>query len=128
VPAGNYTVSIDVPGVPSPNYCIGDVEEGEEITDIEITFDDYNSIAKRVGSHTSILVYPNPTTGELRIKNGELRINGVEIYDVMGKKLLEEKENLTFLRSYDLTVFPKGIYFLKITTENGVVAKKVIKY
>jgi len=34
---------------------------------------------------------------------------------------------LTFLRSYVLTVFPAGVYFVKITTEHGVVTKKAIK-
>jgi len=75
-----------------------------------------------------INVYPNPTTGQLTMDNGQLTINGVEIFDVFGKKLFEEKENLTVLRSYDLTVFPAGVYFLKITTENGIITKKVIKH
>jgi len=82
-----------------------------------------------------IIVYPNPTTGELTMDNGQWTIKSVELYDVMGRKLFEEKENLTVLRSYyltvlrsyDLTVFPKGVYFLKIITENGIVEKKVIK-
>jgi len=83
-----------------------------------------------------IMIVPNPTTGQLTINNGQLTIKSVEIYDVFGRKLLEEKENLTGLqfgkltasRSYDLTVFPAGIYFLKITTETGMVTKKVIKH
>jgi hypothetical protein len=79
----------------------------------------------------SIQVYPNPTRGELRIENGKLRIENVEIFDVMGKKQKAEsrkqKENLTVSRSYDLTVFPSGIYFLRIQTENGVITKKVVK-
>jgi hypothetical protein len=75
----------------------------------------------------SLQVYPNPTTGQLTINNGQLTIYSVELYDVMGKKLFEEKENLTLLQSYDLTVFPAGIYFIKIQTENGEVVKKVVK-
>jgi len=85
-----------------------------------------NGIASATLSN-QIHVYPNPTTGKLTIDNGQLTIKSVELYDVVGKKLFEEKENLTVLRSYDLTVFPNGVYFLKITTENGIVTKKVIK-
>jgi len=66
-----------------------------------------------------IAVYPNPTTGQLTMDNGQLTINGVELFDVYGRKL--------FLRSYDLTDFPAGVYFLKITTENGIITKKIIK-
>ena len=74
-----------------------------------------------------ITVYPNPTTGEFTIKNEELKIKSVEIYDIMGRKFFEDKENLTVLRSYDLTFFPSGVYFLRIQTETGTVTKKIIK-
>ena len=80
--------------------------------------------------NNQITVYPNPTSGELTIDNGELTIKNVEVYDIAGKKLFVEQNSygLTILRSYDLTHFPAGTYFVKITTEQGVVTKKVIKH
>jgi len=33
-----------------------------------------------------VKIYPNPTTGELRIKNFELGIRGIELFDVYGRK------------------------------------------
>jgi len=85
-------------------------------------------------TNDELQVYPNPTKGVLnliqdRIKNLEFRIDRIEIYDVMGKKLDVEANSygLTVLWSYDLTVFPAGVYFIKITTEQGVITKKVIK-
>jgi len=79
--------------------------------------------------NNQITVYPNPTSGELTIDNGELTIKNVEVYDMAGKKLFVEQNSygLTILRSYDLTHFPAGTYFVKITTEQGIVTKKVIK-
>jgi len=78
---------------------------------------------------TSVQIYPNPTPGQLRITNYELLIDNVEIFDVYGRKVYDDCNSyaLTVLRSYDLTIFPAGIYFLKITTEQGTVFKKVIK-
>jgi len=76
----------------------------------------------------SIKIFPNPTTGQLRIEvEGQARndLQSVEIFDVYGRKILEP--SLTVLRSYDLTVLQAGIYFLKIETEEGIVVKKVIK-
>jgi len=83
-----------------------------------------------------IKIYPNPTTGELRIElrqaqlpNGQLTtaapvgassaklIENVEIFDVFGRKVFEQKTNLTVLQSYDLTVLPAGIYVIKISNE-----------
>jgi len=77
----------------------------------------------------SINIYPNPTTGELTITNDELRITKVEVFDVYGRKVFEEynPDGLTVLRSYDLTVFPSGIFFLKIETDKGIIMKKIIK-
>jgi hypothetical protein len=75
-----------------------------------------------------ILIFPNPTTGEFCVSSSEFRIEGVEIFDVFGRKVFEQKETLTVLLSYDLTVFPAGVYFIKITTEKGTITKKIIKY
>jgi len=84
-------------------------------------------VGVKIIKNGKINVYPNPTNGGLTIDNGKLTINSIELFDVMGKKLIEDKENLMVLRSYDLTVFPAGIYFLKITTEQGIETKKIIK-
>ena len=75
----------------------------------------------------SISIYPNPTSGELTIDNAQLTIKSVEIYDVYGRKVFVQKENLTVLLSYDLTVLHTGIYFIKIDTEQGSVMKKLVK-
>jgi len=76
-----------------------------------------------------ITVYPNPTTGKFNVQSSMFKVQSVEIFDVFGRKIYDDNNSygLTVLRSYDLTVFPAGIYFLKITTENGIVTKKVIK-
>ena len=128
VPAGNYTVMIDVPGVPTPDYSIGEVEEGEDITDVVLIIDGENSIPKRENKDLSILVYPNPTTGELTMDNEQLTIRSMELYDVTGKKQFSILNCQLSIEKIDISNLAKGIYFLKITTEKGVVAKKVIKY
>ena len=73
-----------------------------------------------------ITVFPNPTTGELRISGFGFRVTEVEVFDIYGRKVLEPP--LTVLHSYDITVLQPGVYFVKITTEKGVVTKKIIKH
>jgi len=89
----------------------------------------------------NIEIYPNPTTGELRIRKqrsalanyettfsaSQLGIEGVEIYDIMGKKLSTVNYQLSTVNSIDISQLPAGIYFVRITTEKGVVTKKVVK-
>jgi hypothetical protein len=85
----------------------------------------------------SLRVYPNPTTGELRMENGEWRIENVEFFDISGKQIVipNAARNLEGYETQpqadgvvlNISHFPTGIYFLRIQTEQGVVVKKVIK-
>jgi hypothetical protein len=75
----------------------------------------------------SLKVYPNPTSGELRIENGELKINSVEIYDITGKKIPTPKFstiNSQFSIKLDILNLPQGTYLLKINNETVKVIKK----
>ena len=69
-----------------------------------------------------ISVYPNPTSGELRIKSNELRIEKVEILDVTGKIVLTSGKT-----TIDISHLLSGIYFIKMQIASGVLVKKVIK-
>jgi len=75
-----------------------------------------------------ISVIPNPTTGELRITNCELRINKIEILDLMGKTLSSNHLIISSSNpTIDISNLNSGIYFVKIVTEQGVTVKKVTK-
>jgi len=87
-------------------------------------------------------IYPNPTTGELRIENGEwrmengewriengeLKMKSVEVYDIYGRKLQSKIVNLKSEIVIDISHLNSGIYLVKITTEQGEVIKKVVKH
>jgi len=72
------------------------------------------------------VVHPNPTNGQLRITNYELRENStVEVYDVMGRKQyvgtnLRVCPNETRL---DISHLPAGVYFLRVDGETVKVIK-----
>jgi len=74
-----------------------------------------------------ISVFPNPTSHELRIKSGELKIEKVKIYDMLGRNLLSQSSFQSQEISIDISQLPRGIYFVKMETELGEVVKKVIK-
>ena len=75
-----------------------------------------------------ITLVPNPTTGELRIENGELRINNVEIFDIYGKKQqLSTLNSQLSTHQINIADLPAGLYFVKISTEAGEVVRKVVK-
>jgi len=76
-----------------------------------------------------ITLYPNPTSGELRITNYELRITSIEIYDIYGKKQCVENNNekTEEYQLFDISHLQPGFYFVKITTEAGIIVEKIIK-
>ena len=117
------------------NICLEeDTDEGEGRKQKAENDDDEINLRKSVSSVSSvcqktlenITVMPNPTTGELRIENGEWRIMEVEVFDVYGRNCNvsrvtchENKINISHLQA--------GIYFVKIQTEIGEITKKIIK-
>ena len=77
-----------------------------------------------------ILVYPNPTSGELRIlmNNEQLIMNNVEIFDVYGKKIsFNHLITTSSNHLINISHFPAGVYFLRIETGGFVKVIKIIK-
>ena len=78
-----------------------------------------------------VLVYPNPATGELIIESGELKIENIDVCDMLGRKVMTVTEsqiaNRTSQITLDLSNVPAGVYFLQIKTEQGTVMRKVVK-
>ena len=75
-----------------------------------------------------VVLYPNPTTGEVRIQNFESQILNFELFDISGKKFNSEFriQNSEFVTN--ISHLQSGVYFVKITTNSGrSVTKKIIK-
>ena len=77
----------------------------------------------------NISIVPNPTTGEFQVTSYKLRVTKVEVFDIYGRKQNVEFNSygFTVLRSYGLSNLSAGIYFVKITTEQGEIVKKIVK-
>jgi beta-glucanase (GH16 family) len=67
-------------------------------------------------------VYPNPSDSEINIKS-DVKINRLELYDVLGKLILEESETTTLIKVNNLK---SGLYLLHIFSENTKTVKKVL--
>jgi len=72
-------------------------------------------------SATTTAVYPNPTTGQLTIDNGQLTIHNVEIFDIYGRKQLSIVNCQLSINVINISHLPAGIYFVRIYKENNTV-------
>jgi len=102
-------------------------------TEVVVNFIVPLGISKHPQDEINVIVYPNPTTGELIIENGSLnliqgKIENVEVFDVYGRKI--SSHHLIISSSHhkiNISHFPAGVYIVKILTEEGVFVKKIIK-
>lgn len=66
------------------------------------------------------VIFPNPSSGILNIENQN--IQAIQIYNIAGQKIKE----LAPQTQIDLSEISKGIYFLKLISDKGVLVNKII--
>lgn len=71
-----------------------------------------------------ITIYPNPiSTGYLNLNSNEMTNIKVEIFDFLGRKILE-KDQVNY--TIDISRLKKGNYLMKIMSDNGIQTEKLI--
>ncbi|OIP03567.1 MAG: hypothetical protein AUJ97_04280 [Bacteroidetes bacterium CG2_30_32_10] len=113
---GTHEISVTVT---NSNNCV-------DIDTIEITFNALTGT--NTFTQTSFIsIQPNPTSGIVSIffpsvvKDAE-----IEIYNMQGKMILSKKTNNVVNIQIDISYMNKGVYTVKITTNNQIVNKKLI--
>lgn len=74
-----------------------------------------------------VSVYPNPSTSQFTVsaEGTNVNINSVELSDITGR-LIWKKENLSGTNStFSRGTLSNGVYIVRITTDKGVVSKRV---
>jgi hypothetical protein len=74
----------------------------------------------------NLLAYPNPTADQLVVHlHGQQRFSALQLTDLTGRTIRNEQGLDTNHRELSLGNLPNGLYTLTITTEDGVVNRKV---
>lgn len=76
----------------------------------------------------AISIYPNPTKGVFYIKNrSAVSFDKAIIYDVSGRLILEQNiSNDSNLKTINLTGVSKGMYFINLFSDNGIISSKLM--
>lgn len=74
-------------------------------------------------------VYPNPATDELKIQSEKFKIESFEIFDLPGQCIFSQQLKANSQKPFviNISILKPGIYFLKVQTPSGTVAKKFVK-
>ncbi len=82
---------------------------------------------KEIKNENEISIYPNPSSGIFTVALGNLDRNcKVEVLNSYGQIVYESALENQTLATIDLSRQAKGMYFIKVRSEQGVVIRKVI--
>ncbi len=74
-----------------------------------------------------LTIYPNPTNGEFNIEAELSNEAALTIIDTQGKIVLAELIQTGNLnKKYDLSTQPKGLYFIRLETNNEIYSNKIL--
>lgn len=117
-------------------YYILNVQDTNEIEFIQPCIDCYYYIyekdtitmgANPIESTQDLIAFPNPSAGILFIKNNS-HVTYIELIDISGKVILKRSLFPTTERIViDITNMKKGLYFIRLTSDEGTKIQKLIK-
>lgn len=70
-------------------------------------------------------LFPNPTTGLLNIEFNANTTATVDLYNVLGERVMTKTFNAAGLRTIDLGNLDNGVYYMNVTANGETVTKKV---
>ena len=88
---------------------------------------DITNIVSENITEGQINIYPNPSTGIFTIEGNDIK--EIEIIDITGKIIYNviARNGVTW-QSVNLSNNPKGIYSVRIKTNNSIIIKKIVKF
>lgn len=90
-------------------------------TTITVEFSEITSVEDGI-ERDDIIIYPNPSPGEIFISSKDGDVERIQIFDTAGRSVLSNTINSGTI-SFHL---PKSEYVFRITTRNSIVVKRVI--
>ena len=114
------------PTIEDPADYYDDIERNNNYYVFAMNNNGYNILDEETAtSSQNIYIYPNPTNGIVYIKASEETINSITVSNMTGKVLVEKAVNAD-QAEIDLSAYNKGIYLVKVVTENDSYIEKVV--
>lgn len=92
-----------------------------------ITYTDASSVNDIYSNGSALKVYPNPAADEIRIENSRSKMRAVDIYNMLGAKVMHQNLNSVNHVALNVQAVPDGVYFVSLQDEkNNLVSRKLI--
>ena len=104
----------------------------QAVNELGVNIDDFvvnGTLSTKHFINDEILVYPNPSQGIYTLSLRNVEPVSITIYDVSGKTIstIHQIKTIDNKATLDLSKVSKGIYFLVIQTQEGIVSKRIVK-
>ena len=121
----NDTASLDTDGLSPGLYWLYATNRYNSVSEAKpVTLTSTSSAGLTNSATQSVSFFPNPVKGLLHIKS-DIPISSIELFNTIGVMVMSISSDTDLIKMEHLT---RGIYFLKIRTDQGVLyAGKVIK-
>ncbi|MCF8464243.1 MAG: T9SS type A sorting domain-containing protein [Flavobacteriales bacterium] len=115
---------ISVPGFTGGSITFNDASDPSKAPKLNLKYGEEPSSVTEIRAAKELPVYPIPTVGPLTIDVATNSVQSIEVINVLGAVVLrpEVSDN-----KIDISSLPNGSYILRITTAEGVSAKRIIK-
>jgi sugar lactone lactonase YvrE len=84
-----------------------------------------NSLSTSDYHQNQVLIYPNPVSSIINIDLGDSIASKVILFDMNGRVM--QTENIVNSSGIEISNLANGMYLMQITTDKGVVSKKIMK-
>ena len=120
------TEAVQVQAAPSEGG-IAIMDSSNNITYMDVLIGEAGQVLST--NHSSkletFILYPNPTTGIINIKNTTGHL--VNVYDILGHKVFTaDIDNSSDVKTLNLSALQSGLYFVKISDGRNTSVKKII--
>ena len=108
----------------SQNYCVqpADILQlTSETTSPEV------QPAKMQDASALFTIFPNPTNGIFTLGMNDVQSIQVEIFGMMGEKVLQHELSGSQQYQFDLTDWPNGVYLIRVVAGGKLSVGKLIK-
>jgi PKD repeat protein len=92
---------------------------------IAVICDIATGVKSHTGTITETVIYPNPTTGDVKILMPSKMNSSVVVYNVVGKEIFSTTKNSNFVE-FNLSNHPNGVYIVNVQTGDEILTKKII--
>ncbi|MFM2394774.1 MAG: hypothetical protein RLZZ546_2756 [Bacteroidota bacterium] len=122
----NIQLGTPVPGV-TQTYVFEN-PSANEFLETSLTYKSNTVSTKNENDNISIVVYPNPTSGDIYFNLGENAKAGTyQIFDLTGKLIKSNAFTSEKNQFIDMYEFPKGLYSIHFNTNGKVISHKIVK-